>query len=501
MKNLFKVLFLAGLCFIQAACSVNPEPVKLALQAPVSSSTPSVTWTPTQEAGTETPTLAFEISATPAAKISPTPTQTPKINLYQFEVRFDVEDKDLQVIEEITYLNKTGVALEDIPLVVPPNRRSGQFSLNSLVDADGQTSPEYELEGQRLSVKMPAPLQPMQTLYLKLEYSLHIPAGGGVLGYTGRQTNICDWYAFIPPYQGDTGWMINSYSAIGEYLVYDVADFEVKIMPSSPDPALIIAAGAPGEKIGNIWFFTLPAARTFAWSASSEYQVLRQAENTSVVAYVLPEHIDAGWRALAASISAFNLYSSLFGPYPHQTLSLVEGDFPDGMEYDGLFFVGANYFTKYQGGEDNYLTLISVHETAHQWWFACVGNDSAREPWLDEALATYSELLFYEVYYPGDEEWWWNYRVHHYSPTGWVDKSIYDFSEVRYYINSVYLNGALFLDQIRQSIGTEAFKAFLAEYCRLGRGTIMTQQSFFELLRAYTTTDLSPTIDRYFRYE
>jgi aminopeptidase N len=294
---------------------------------------------------------------------------------------------------------------------------------------------------------------------------------------------------------------MNPYSAIGEYLVYDVADFEVKISVESLDPSLIIVAGAPGEKIGNHWFFTLPAARTFAWSASSEYQILQQAENPQVVAYVLPEHVDAGWRALSASISAFNLYSSLFNPYPHQTLSLVEGDFPDGMEYDGLFFVGTDYFSTYQDGEENYLTLISAHETAHQWWFALVGNDPAREPWLDEALTTYSELLFYEVYYPGDEQWWWNFRVARYSPTGWVDQSVYNFSNARQYINAVYLNGALFLDQIRHSIGDEAFKAFLAEYCQNGKGKIITHQDFFDLLSGYTTADLNPIINQYFRYK
>jgi hypothetical protein len=34
--------------------------------------------------------------------------------------------------------------------------------------------------------------------------------------------------------------------------------------------------------------------------------------------------------------------------------------------------------------------LPAVHETAHQWWYALVGNDEYRHPWMDEALAQYT---------------------------------------------------------------------------------------------------------------
>lgn len=33
------------------------------------------------------------------------------------------------------------------------------------------------------------------------------------------------------------------------------------------------------------------------------------------------------------------------------------------------------------------------HEVAHQWFYGLVGDDQARDPWLDEAFATYAEAL------------------------------------------------------------------------------------------------------------
>jgi aminopeptidase N len=34
---------------------------------------------------------------------------------------------------------------------------------------------------------------------------------------------------------------------------------------------------------------------------------------------------------------------------------------------------------------------VTVHELAHQWFYAMVGNSQARDPWLDEAFATFAE--------------------------------------------------------------------------------------------------------------
>ena len=33
------------------------------------------------------------------------------------------------------------------------------------------------------------------------------------------------------------------------------------------------------------------------------------------------------------------------------------------------------------------------HEVAHEWFYGLVGNDQGRDPWLDEAFATYAEAL------------------------------------------------------------------------------------------------------------
>lgn len=146
---------------------------------------------------------------------------------------------------------------------------------------------------------------------------------------------------------------------------------------------------------------------------------------------------------------------------------------------------------------------IAAHEAAHQWWYGLVGNDQALEPWLDEALCTYSERIYYEHVAPEALPWWWTYRIDFYQPSGWINGSIYDYTAFpnayEAYRNAVYLNGAKFLEEIRQAIGDEAFFSFLRIYAESYRHQIATGQDFFELLRSVSSQDLEPLVTKFFR--
>jgi aminopeptidase N len=142
---------------------------------------------------------------------------------------------------------------------------------------------------------------------------------------------------------------------------------------------------------------------------------------------------------------------------------------------------------------------LSAHETAHQWWYGLVGNDQAMEPWLDETLSTYSELLFYERHYPGEVDWWWNYRVNRFTPKGWVNSTIYDFDAFRPYVNSVYLRGAQFMQKLREQSGNEVFLAFLKDYATRYRHGWVSGADFFNVLGDHTQQNLDSLIGDFFK--
>jgi aminopeptidase N len=260
---------------------------------------------------------------------------------------------------------------------------------------------------------------------------------------------------------------------------------------------LILAASAPAKQEKDGFSFEMKGGRGFALSLSPEYQLLEG--KNGVRAYVFPEHIKAGQASLQAAQDAVSLFSNLYTPYPYPGLSIVEADFFDGMEYSGLFFLGADYFTAYPGGATSYLVPLSAHETSHQWWYSLVGDDPAMEPWLDESLAAYSELLYYQKYQPDLVDWWWGYRVRRFLPQGKVDSTIYDLQAFRPYVDAVYLRGVLFLDDLHKKIGDDAFSAFLKDYAARNAYRIAKRSNFFAILKSHTDKDLSDLIREYFK--
>jgi hypothetical protein len=71
-----------------------------------------------------------------------------------------------------------------------------------------------------------------------------------------------------------------------------------------------------------------------------------------------------------------------FGPYPYPSLSIARLPAQGGgIEYPSAILM-------LDGSR-----LVAVHETAHQWFYAMVGNSQALHPWLDEAFASYAEEL------------------------------------------------------------------------------------------------------------
>jgi aminopeptidase N len=152
------------------------------------------------------------------------------------------------------------------------------------------------------------------------------------------------------------------------------------------------------------------------------------------------------------------------------------------MEFTGMVYVGDAWFTRFNGHDASWLTLITAHEIAHQWWYALVTNDQGRAPYLDEALSIYSEVLYLERFVPDLVSWWWSFRVQQHNPDGFVDSQVYEYWNVRLYINAVYLRGANMLQEMRVLLGDTAFFGWLRAYLAGDEGRIATPADFWGAL-------------------
>lgn len=502
--------------FLLAACGLGSSSESLAL---------ATATTVRVEPSTLVPTLAREPHAVASAlpiheaaagegcdfsEDEPTVRHTVTANL-------NYEQRALMVAQRVRMINRDEMPLAEIVFTVEPNLWPRAFTLERVTLGPTTPLPGYELTGRRLNVTLPELLEPGCALEVRLDFRLDVPLIGedvaryrGYLGYSQRQLNLGHWLPVVAP-RIEGNWVTHEAVRVGEQTVLDMADWDVTLNINSASDTLVVAGPGEQSRVSErTWHFFLPAARDFTLSMSDAYHVGSQLTPGGVLVEVYSfagsdrggqsgrRRADSAAHALDMAVRSLEMYSDLYGPYPYDQLAVVQGDFPDGMEFTGIVFVSSSWFNQYDGNPAGYLTLITVHEVSHQWWYALVGSDQALTPWLDEALATYSEYIFLEEYYPDLKDWWWSFRVDAFAPAGFVDGTVYQFSSVREYINAVYLLGARMLHDLRADLGTEAFFDLLRRYAEAGRGRIATPGLFWSLLTPEQANAVEATRRRYF---
>ena len=452
------------------------------------------------------------VTATPLAPTEiPLPTSTPSLVLdraqYTLNTIIDYDGHTINVDETILYPNLTGNQLNTLVLAIVPNLWPNSFNMESIA-IDGLPTTTYSITGQRLDVSLSSLLPAGGVIKINIQYTLALPfaeqenpniSRPRIFGYTARQLNLTNWYPFVVPFINGE-WVLHDPWYYGEHLVYDTSDYEVNVKFVESEFKPIVAASGLPEQLGDSTRYTIASARTFALSASPEFQVANtQVGDISVSSYYFPFDEAGGQAALQVAAESALVFSQTFGPYPHKTLSIVMGDFNDGMEYSAFFYLSKDFYNLYDGTFANYITFVAAHETAHQWWFEAVASDQALQPWVDESLSTYSERIYYETAHPDLVNWWWTYRINFYNPQGFVDIPVYEGQGFRTYTDAVYFQGAIFLEKLREQIGNEAFFAFLQDYLAQGRGKIVTAGDFFRILGEHTDVDYSDLVRQYFQ--
>jgi len=214
---------------------------------------------------------------------------------------------------------------------------------------------------------------------VSMRFRLRVPAGVvDRLARVGGSVRLGSFYPILP-WEAGVGWDLDPpTTSLAETSSSPAADYTVRL--HVPAGTTAIATGEPAG--GGIW--RARAVRDFAVGVGRFETATATAQAPRPVRVVVA--VDARMSLRPEPVAAevandLGVLASRFGPYPWPSLRVAV--LPDlkevGIEYPAMIFLGAD-----TAGE------LTRHEVAHQWFYSLVGNDQARDPVLDEGLATYA---------------------------------------------------------------------------------------------------------------
>jgi aminopeptidase N len=234
-------------------------------------------------------------------------------------------------------------------------------------------------------------------------------------------------------------------------------------------------------------FVTGPSLEFMLHTSPVLQAVSGETYGTRVTSYYLPGAETAGRSALKYAQQALAIYSDHFGEYPFTDMRVAPAPIAyRGMEYPQVIFLGVELYTRFREN----LEILTVHEMAHQWWYNIVHNDPVQEPWLDEALAEFSMMIYMENMRGADDAGVlvarrWQTPLDSLVAKGEdtaVNQPVPAFQNGNQYETVVYGKGALFYDQMRATVGSRRFDRFLQTYLAEHRWGIVDSATWLAAL-------------------
>lgn len=298
------------------------------------------------------------------------------------------------------------------------------------------------------------------------------------------------FYPVLAVHEGED-WARRLDPSVGDFIFNEAADYEVRVTVPT-DVAVFSSAGEEQREGENEKVFSATALRDFAIIAGRTLRSeQKQVGEMTLRSVYVPEHERIGKRVLTMAEESLRVFQSKFGPLPFKTITVAEAPLVAGLgstEFSGLEVIASAYYVDFDSPAIRNLPEIireqrpSVEESlewsvahliAHQWWGAAVGNDPARSPVLDEAMSSWSALLYFREVYGEqkaaailDDQLRGVYRV--YRTFGGEDMSANrptrDYRNTFQYAAVVTTKGALMFVHLQSLLGEEKLLTSLRNY-------------------------------------
>ena len=430
MRRLILLVLILSLALAASACTTQNPSTPDAADAAPGVPLPTETGLPTAD---PTPARAAARTMRALARTpAPTNPTAPEIASYDIQVTLDPQARALTGRQVLTYRNATQKPIPELVFHLYLNafksresifmkesggqlrgfpfdpQSGGWIDVTAIRLVDGPVLRLEPLEDGTLArAALPRPVAPGETVQVELAFTAQLPRIFARTGWVIDQKGepfflVAQWFPKAGVWTED-GWRADPFHANAEFF----ADFGVyQVAISLPAGYVTGATGLPVEttRSGAAQTVTYRAEGVidFAWVASPRLETATQEHGGRELVYLyLPEHEGSAGRVFETAALALDRFSDWFGPYPYPRLTMVdvpeEGGGAGGMEYPTFITLGAHSSDNRPrpAGFTDYLSVVVVHEVAHQWFQSMLATDEGREPWLDEGFADYATTRFF----------------------------------------------------------------------------------------------------------
>jgi hypothetical protein len=317
------------------------------------------------------------------------------------------------------------------------------------VATGGYESAQAAAPGGLYVVTLADQLPAGESTEVELDFTLRL--GGGGFERLGTAQDVSWWASGAPllAWEPGVGWARDPFVALlGETAVSPASDTTISV--EAPAALTVLMTGdqdEPTRERGGrrTWTSHEPVARDVSVAVGSFTTAETEVAGVRVTTGVLPGSGRDPARLARVTGAAIERLAARFGDFPYATLTVPWlPDFGGGIEYPSSILLASTQ------------EVVLVHEVAHMWFYGMVGDSQFRDPWLDEAFASYAESV------TGDPP---AAQVARLLATGGdVGGSMASFPDDREYVTAVYGKGAAMLLTAREQAGAQAFDTALRCY-------------------------------------
>ncbi len=427
--------------------------------------------------------LALGASSVPVGDRAAAATTTNLSQRYEITATLDVAAGRLDAVEQLHLTNRSSRTIDHVNLAVVP-RALGYFEMTEPLTVDGEeVDPEWTT-----TINLHVPLEDLgvgETVEIGLTFGLTLAtspdAFSARLSSENGVLSFGQWFPILSTEHEVYGLGDPQISFTADAISLDLETTTPLVRDAVACPGLVSAP----DGTGTSWSCEVTDVRDFSFVVNPRFR-LTETDAAGTIIRVYTETVSGAATAELARTALIGL-DEAFGKYPWPDLVLAEVGAGGGFSME---YPRAIHLTRGKVAD----TYVVYHEVAHQWFYAQLGNDQQREPWLDEGFADFSARYLMGI---GPDQ----------CSTRPIDSPVFaweagpitggDWSSCDGYFHTVFYRTTEFLNGLRAAMGDGAFFAAMQQWVAANRLGMTTARGLLLHLDAATDADLEPIYRSY----